>query len=203
MNHESRENHRDSFNPITVPNGNENLDECTSTPQRAILDSLVFLYLFGLAVAYLTMEPRAIAIQPGSAPIATSNVANETSMTAVFERVPFAENPQMRMMAFGNVHGPPHERRQSSAPFNEFDAMVAIDGAAQQARVCLGSNDPRPIMRVSVTFATSGRAKRSEVETGPYQNTSQGDCIARRLLSASVRPFEGSAVTVRRAVQIR
>lgn len=111
--------------------------------------------------------------------------------------------PKTHIGSRSSAHPSHHERQQAAPQFNEFDAIVAIDKAAQRAQRCLGPNDSRPVMRVAVTFANSGRVQRSEVENGPYQNTVQGACIAEVLRSIAVKPFDGSAVTVHRAVKIQ
>lgn len=150
------------------------------------------------ATEYRPHKPKTTTI--GREEIVKRPAEKNTTLPKSARVVPGQDTQTRQVMS---AHTSKHERRQAAAQFNEFEAMVAIDKAAQQAGVCLGTNDPRPVMRVAVTFATSGRAKKSEVETGPYQNTPQGDCIARVLRSASVKPFDGSAITVHRAVQIR
>lgn len=110
---------------------------------------------------------------------------------------------ETRGASLSSADRPLHDGRRQAPPFNEFEAIVAIDHSAKGASECLTARDPNPPMRVAVTFANSGRVKKTEVENGPFQNTPQGDCIARALRSASVRPFEGSSVTVHRTIKIR
>lgn len=82
-------------------------------------------------------------------------------------------------------------------------AAVAIAAAARGAASCLDADDLRRTMAVSVTFAPSGRATRATVEGGPHRGTAAGSCIAQRLRSAAVSPFEGPAVTIRTSISVR
>lgn len=227
MYHASLETQHDIMDPVTLGDKDEAARAPESPRSKTLLDSLVFLYVVGLALSPLAMRQNAAMSQPATAtmaPIATEaqSVPHAPVPSSLPQSVDWAlseayeQGPRERIVgqsqvtlsrrtanvSEGNVDKPPQEDRDSASPFNEFEAMVAIDKAAQEAQVCFGAKDPRPIMRVAVTFANSGRAKRAEVETGPYRNTPQGDCIVRMLHSAWVHPFDGSAVTVHRAIHI-
>jgi hypothetical protein len=88
----------------------------------------------------------------------------------------------------------------------EFDlgaAKAALAAAAARAAGCKQPDDPSGGAKVSVTFAPSGRVTSSRVSGPPFQGTATGGCIASAFRSASVPPFEGSAVTVNKDVSIR
>lgn len=88
---------------------------------------------------------------------------------------------------------------------NEFDkgaASAAMSAAASRAMACKGDG-PSGTASVSVTFASSGRVTSAKVEGGPFSGTPTGGCIATAFRSATVPPFDGSPVTVRKSVSIR
>ena len=82
-------------------------------------------------------------------------------------------------------------------------AAVAIAGAARGAASCLDADDLRRTMAVSVTFAPSGHATRATIDGGPHRGTAAGSCIAQRLRTAVVKPFEGPPVTLRTSITAR
>lgn len=88
---------------------------------------------------------------------------------------------------------------QGPAPSN---AAVAIGSAGRGAASCLPADDARRTMAVSVTFAPSGHATRAMVDGGPHRGTAIGSCIAQQLRSATVAPFEGSAVTIHTTIHL-
>jgi hypothetical protein len=88
---------------------------------------------------------------------------------------------------------------------NEFDrsaASSAMSAAASRAMSCKGDG-PAGTASVSVTFAPSGRVTSAKVEGGPFSGTPTGGCIATAFRSATVPPFDGSPITVRKTVSIR
>jgi hypothetical protein len=88
---------------------------------------------------------------------------------------------------------------------NEFDkgaASAAMSAAASRAMACKGDG-PSGTASVSVTFAPSGRVTSAKVDGGPFSGTPTGGCIATAFRSATVPPFDGSPITVRKSVSIR
>jgi hypothetical protein len=59
------------------------------------------------------------------------------------------------------------------------------------------------LVPAAVTFAPSGQAVRAVIEDGPLRGTTTGSCVALRLRSARIAPFEGSPATVRTTVMMR
>lgn len=86
--------------------------------------------------------------------------------------------------------------------FNKGAASAAMNAAASRAMACKGDG-PSGTASVSVTFAPSGRVTSARVEGGPFSGTPTGGCIATAFRSATVPPFDGSPVTVRKSVSIR
>lgn len=82
-------------------------------------------------------------------------------------------------------------------------AAIALASAGRSAGSCLEPDDARRTMAVAVTFAPSGQAIRATIEGGPHRGTAAGSCIAQRLRSATVAPFEGPAVTIRTSITVR
>jgi hypothetical protein len=86
--------------------------------------------------------------------------------------------------------------------FNQSAARSALSAAASRAAGCKGDG-PAGSASVSVTFASSGRVTSAKVDGGPFAGTPTGGCIASAFRSASVPPFSGSPITVRKTVNIR
>lgn len=123
-----------------------------------------------------------------SAPSAVPAVAPEPTM----EIAPPAPPPADPLHRPEAVQGVPPQR-----------AAVAIAAAARGAASCLGADDLRRTMAVTVSFAPSGRATRATVDGGPHRGTAAGSCIAQRLRAAVVAPFEGPAITVHTSIHVR
>lgn len=98
---------------------------------------------------------------------------------------------------------PPATPPPSTGPeFNKAAASAALNGAAGAASGCKAPGDPAGVVRVSVTFAPSGRATRSVVNGPPYGGTTTGSCVAAAFRSLSVPPFSGDPVTVSKSVSV-
>ena len=82
-------------------------------------------------------------------------------------------------------------------------AAIAIAAAARGAGSCLDPDDLRRTMAVSVTFSPAGHATRATVDGGPHRGTAAGSCIAQRLRTAVVQPFERSPVTIHTSITAR
>lgn len=86
---------------------------------------------------------------------------------------------------------------------NASAAATALAIAAARAGHCVEPGDARTTVPVRVTFSPSGRVTTAAVAGGPFAGTEIGGCVARALRTATVAPFDGPVVTVRRTVQIR
>jgi hypothetical protein len=87
-----------------------------------------------------------------------------------------------------------------------FDASAAANAlgeAASRASSCRQPGDPSGIARVTVTFANSGNATHALVDGPPFAGTPTGGCIASTMRSATVPPFTGDRVTVKKTVVIQ
>jgi hypothetical protein len=84
----------------------------------------------------------------------------------------------------------------------EFDRNAAMQGlrqAGDAARGCAGAASLGGNVRVSVTFARTGRVADAHAE-GPAASTPAGACIAGKFRSVQVPPFRGSNMTVYKTV---
>lgn len=88
-------------------------------------------------------------------------------------------------------------------PFDAQAAKSALTAGALSASSCRKGDDPRGTAEVIVTFAPSGRITSANVNGAPYGGTATGGCVAATLRSATVPPFAGNHVTVRKLVSIR
>jgi hypothetical protein len=105
------------------------------------------------------------------------------------------------------VTPPPVETAKAPPPpaADEFDAGAArsaLNAAASRAMGCKGDG-PAGTAQVSVTFAPSGRVTSARVDGPPFGGTPAGGCIATAFRSATVPPFGGSSITVRKTVSLR
>ena len=97
------------------------------------------------------------------------------------------------------------DKREETGPKGEFsrDAAVAsLNAAAGRASGCKKAGGPTGRGRVSVTFASSGRATTAVVGP-PFAGTKVGSCAAAAFRGASVPPFSSGAVTVSKSFYIR
>ncbi len=126
---------------------------------------------------------------PAKAARPTPVVAPPSVPVAEPESVPVQNTPAPAAVA-------PQGPAQSSA-------AVAVAAAGRGASGCFAPDELRRTMAVSVTFAPSGRATRAVIEGGPHRATAVGSCIAQRLRSAVVAPFEGPPVTIHTSIHLR
>jgi len=87
--------------------------------------------------------------------------------------------------------------------FDADAAKRALGASSFNASSCRKGDDPRGTAEVIVTFAPSGRVTSANVNGAPFGGTATGGCIAATLRSATVPPFSGNHVTVRKLVTVR
>lgn len=104
------------------------------------------------------------------------------------------------------------EEPEPPAPVAEAPAIRAFDRAAAASAVrtaaagaaACGGGEHTGATRVAVTFAPSGRATLAVVEPGsPFAGSSVGSCIATRMRTARIPPFDGELVTVHTTLMLR
>lgn len=168
-------------------------------------------------------DPGGAAVVPGTKPAAdekTSKSGDSASTKGTGSKATAEPKEPKEPAAPGakpetTAATPPPTPAQTEAPKapppppvesgNEFDAgaaRAAMNAAASRAMSCKGDG-PAGTASVSVTFAPSGRATSAKVESGPFSGTPAGGCIATAFRSATVPPFSGSSVTVRKTVSLR
>jgi hypothetical protein len=87
--------------------------------------------------------------------------------------------------------------------FDSGAASAVIAAAIGRARGC-GDGSATGDARISVTFASSGRATAAVIDaSSPLAGISVGSCVASAMQGLSVPPYEGESVTVRRWISIR
>lgn len=92
---------------------------------------------------------------------------------------------------------------EPEAPFDSAAARSAVASAAASAASC-GDGAYRGPTRVAITFAPSGRATSAVLEGGSkLLGTLAGSCVAQRMRSVGVPPFDGRHVTVHTTVTVR
>lgn len=98
------------------------------------------------------------------------------------------------------------EKQPTTGTPGTFDATAAasaLGAAASRASSCRQPGDPSGIARVTVTFANSGNATHALVDGPPFAGTATGGCIASTMRGATVPPFTGDRVTVKKTVVIQ
>jgi len=79
-----------------------------------------------------------------------------------------------------------------SAPlFDQAAAMQALREAGDAAKSCRSGDTPSGAVRVSVTFARTGRVAQANIEDAALASTPQGSCILGRFRAIQVPPFRG------------
>lgn len=91
----------------------------------------------------------------------------------------------------------------AAGPFDAEAAERAIDQAAALAQRCKRADDPEGVAVVVVTFAPSGRTTTATVSGEPFAGTPIGSCIAARFRAASVPPYSGEFITVKKSFSIK
>lgn len=169
------------------------------------------------APALNTLAPAAPAASPAKTTVAAQAVAPQVAAQAVkaaprakiasaapVEAAPATEAaPAMEIAPSAPPPPDPLHRPEATQGVAPQRAAIAIAAAARGAASCLGGDDLRRTMAVSVTFAPSGRVTRATVAGGPHRGTAVGSCVAQGLRAASVPPFEGSPVTFHTSVTLR
>ncbi len=148
----------------------------------------------------ITAPVAAAAVKPARPVAAASPVRDEPAPAAA----PTADPLATEVAPSAPPPVDPLHRPEPAAPgVAPQRAAIAIAAAARGAGSCLDADDLRRTMAVSVTFGPSGHATRAIIEGGPHRGTAVGSCIAQRLRSAAVAPFEGPAVTIRTSISAR
>lgn len=184
----------------------------TAAPAPAVANAPVAL---NTTASLNTAAPAAPATSPAKATTAPELAAPAVKpvlaargklAAAPVETVPAAApapEPTMEIAPSAPPPADPLHRPEAVQGVPPQRAAVAIAAAARGAASCLGEDDLRRTMAVSVTFASSGRATRATIDGGPHRGTAVGSCVAQRLRSAAVAPFEGAPVTIRTSITVR
>lgn len=97
----------------------------------------------------------------------------------------------------------PEKSPATPGTFDSAAAATALGNAAGRASSCRQEGDPSGVARVTVTFANSGSATHAIVDGPPFAGTATGGCIAATMRGATVPPFTGDRVTVKKTVVIQ
>lgn len=148
-------------------------------------------------------EPARSESEAAAALPAERERSEEPAAEAEAEQTESAAAPEQEVDK-AEAEGAPAEPEppKSLAPFDPGAASSAMQAAAANAASCREPGTPAGTVRVSVTFAPTGRATTALV-SGAFAGTSVGGCIARTFRAARVEPFEGNLVTVHKTVTIR
>lgn len=135
------------------------------------------------------VETKVVKPTPVPAVASTPAVAVTPPPTTPVEPTPSAEVPEKPATTPGT--------------FDSAAAATALGGAASKASSCRQEGDPSGVARVTVTFANSGSATHAIVDGPPFAGTATGGCIAATMRGATVPPFTGDRVTVKKTVVIQ
>lgn len=195
-----------------------------------VIGMMAFSLAQGPATPSLTAQPAASPRSTTAAPAAIEEPATLASSAPTEASRPAAETGRSPVKAARPVSAAPVATNSTPAPSAAVQptdpvienmpiappapppppevpaqptTAIAVASAARGAASCLSPGELRRTMAVSVTFAPSGRATRAVIEGGPHRATLVGSCIAQHLRGATVKPFEGPAITVHTSVHIR
>ena len=154
----------------------------------------------GLFVAALTfaggigigrsMNPPALPQVPVPAPVHPTVAAAPLSLTAT----PAATT---QPPAAPVASSPP------PAPFDAKTARAALGDAANAAKTCRATGDPKGTIPTTVTFDPSGKVSNVAINSSRYAGTKTAHCIAERLSQASVPEFSGSPEALKKRVSVQ
>lgn len=134
----------------------------------------------------------------GAAP--APSIANGSTVAAPAQSPPSPRQPKSKGSQSELPVAPPEEPQ---LPFSPSAAADALSRAAAMASRCRRPDDPSGEVRLTVTFAPSGRVTTAQVAGPPFAGTATGSCIAEQFRSARVPEFSGQRVTMHRTVTIR
>lgn len=86
--------------------------------------------------------------------------------------------------------------------FDELAAQSLLASGAQQVQSCRKRGESAGVVKVTVTFAPSGRATHVKL-TGDYVGTATGACISDTFHKLWVQPFDGPLATISKRVLLR
>lgn len=99
--------------------------------------------------------------------------------------------------------------REEAAPamglpaFDSHAVTAAMNAAGSAAARCRDRKDPPGVVRMSVTFASSGSVTTARVEGSTYAGTKTGHCLAGVFRALRVEPFDGRPVLVHKSLILR
>ncbi len=136
----------------------------------------------------IAAEPPRVAEEPAPAPKAPRALPTTTATKAEVEPAPATK---------AEVEPAP-----TASTFDPHAARAALEAMAATASSRCG-DAATGRLRVTVTFAPSGRATHAVVEESALQGTLGGECVARLFRGVQVPPFDGSLETVGLHVTLR
>jgi len=89
------------------------------------------------------------------------------------------------------------------APFDTKAARAALDDAADAAKTCRATGDPKGTIPTTVTFAPAGTVSNVAIHSSRYAGTKTARCIAERLSEARVSEFSGFPEALKKPVTVR
>jgi hypothetical protein len=154
----------------------------------------------GLSIAALTfasgigigrkLSPPALPPVPVPAPLPASVAAGSVSPTAT---------PAVTTELPAAPAAPPKQL----APFDAKGARAALDDAANSAKTCRMTGDPKGTIPTTVTFGPSGKVSNVAINSSRYAGTKTASCVAERLTEARVPEFSGFPEALKKLVTVR
>jgi predicted Zn finger-like uncharacterized protein len=87
-------------------------------------------------------------------------------------------------------------------PFNKAEAIKALGIADKEAKACKKAGGPTGTGKVIITFDTSGKITKADVEGGHYPGSDVGKCVADAFLKVQIPAFSGKSITAARHFEI-
>jgi hypothetical protein len=146
------------------------------------------------------VEPSAEAERPKAAPRRVAESHELTAQAPEVKLPPTPASPPPAVRSEPAPSGPTFGDLDVAPPFDQGAAMQALRDAADGARACRRGDVPTGSVRVSVTFARTGRVADVTLDDAALAATSVGSCITSRFRSIQVPVFRGGNMTVRKSL---
>jgi hypothetical protein len=87
-------------------------------------------------------------------------------------------------------------------PFDAKAARAVLDDAANAAKTCRATGDPKGTIQTTVTFASAGKVSNVAINSSRYAGTKTARCITERLSQARVSEFSGFPEALKKLVTV-
>lgn len=88
------------------------------------------------------------------------------------------------------------------APFDSKAARAALDDAANAAKTCRATGDPKGTIPTTITFGSSGEVSNVAINSSRYAGTKTARCVSERLSRARIPEFSGFPEALKKLITV-